>query len=209
MKNLDKELWEKFQKVIADNYVLTNVKVTSNCRTYVMQDKDGQSWNLSLRPKNAYILGLDAVGYSRRSIDGQLFLTTYLYTIIKQSVAHLRQLKWMPGNQPCVVIPAGDGAMLVFDDTIYLQFVLAILLHVNMMIEDINRNYLHRRVAAGLNRKQDYPILPLHCRYVLAKGEVIHMKELDGANNAVGPGLVTCAEYSPQARAHTYSCNLK
>ena len=193
MRELDKELWNRFRQVIDGNYVLTDITATEDCRAYTMKGEDDQLWILPLRPKAAYILGLDVVGYSRRSIDGQLFLTSYLYAIVEQSVAHLRLRNWMPGTQPCVMIPTGDGAMLVFDDTIHLQFMSALLYHINMMIEDINRHYLHRGVAAGLDRDQDFPILPLHCRYAIAKGDVIHMEGLDGVNNAVGPGLVTCA----------------
>ncbi len=194
MKGVDEQLWKNFRGALSGNGVIRSIgSAAPGTKTYGFEDASGQGWSLSVRTRTSYVLGIDIVGYSRRSQDAQLFLTTWVFEIIKAAVEQLRKIGWLPADQPSVLISTGDGAMLVWDDPAYLQFAMAMLFCVNMWIEDITRRYAGRGVAESLNRSQPYPILPIHCRYVLAKGEIIPMLGLDGSPNGVGTALVTCA----------------
>lgn len=193
MEQVDKDLWNGFSDALGKKGTITDIQpARGGARTFVFQDDSG-TWSLSIRPRTCYILGIDIVGYSRRSLDGQLLLTTWLFSIIQSSITNLRNMGWILGNQPSVLIPTGDGALIVIDDTAHLGTAAALIYHVQMWVEDINRNHMARGVSRSFNAAQQYPVTPIHCRYVLAKGETVPIAGLNGADNAVGPGLVTCA----------------
>jgi len=193
MRKVDEELWKGFGKAVTSKGTITGAKPVPGGTTYSFRDEAGQDWNLSLRPRTAYVIGIDTVGYSRRSLNGQLLLTTWLFSIIQRSIENLRNINWIPNSQPCVLIPTGDGAMIVIDDDARLDVATALIYHVQMWVEDINRRHLGQKVSSKFNKSQPYPIVPIQCRYALAKGEIILMKGLNKELNTVGPGMVTCA----------------
>src|SRR5258708_1834977 len=130
MSKIDEELWKGFGKAVTGKGTITGAEPVPGGTTYSFRDESGLDWNLSLRPKIAYVIGLDTVGYSRRSLDGQLLLTTWLFSIIRRSIEHLRNIGWISNSQPCVLIPTGDGAMIVIDDDTLLQVATALIYHI-------------------------------------------------------------------------------
>src|SRR5262249_40248209 len=111
MEQTDKDLWTNFICALGKKGRITGVtQGEAGIRSFDFSDENG-NWNMSVRPRIAYILGIDVAGYSRRSFDGQLLLTTWLFAIIQKSITDLRGVKWMPENQPSALIPTGDGAL--------------------------------------------------------------------------------------------------
>lgn len=193
MEQVDEDLWKGFSDALGKKGTITSIQPAGGgTRTFGFSN-DVDTWSLSIRSRTCYILGIDIVGYSRRSLEGQLLLTTWLFSIIQSSINNLCSIHWIPGTQPSVLIPTGDGALIVIDGTAYLGTATALIYHVQMWVEDINRNHMARGVSRSFNAAQPYPVTPIHCRYVLAKGETVPIAGLNDADNAVGPGLVTCA----------------
>lgn len=204
MRPVDKKLWQGFSDALGSNGTITGIQpAAAGARTFTFVDT-ASSWSLPVRPQTGYIIGIDVVGYSRRSIDGQLLVTTWLFSIIESAIRNLRSIGWIPPNQPSVLIPTGDGALMVIDDTAHLGAAAAILYHVQMSLEDINRNHMARGVSRTFNETQPYPVIPIQCRFVLAKGLTVPITGPNGADNAVGPGLVTCARILAASKGSHY-----
>ena len=193
MKQVDKDLWKSLSDALGKKGTITGIQSGDAGAQSFDYENDADTWSLSIRPRPCYILGIDIVGYSRRSLEGQLLLTTWLFSIIQSSINSLRGIGWISGTQPIALIPTGDGALIVIDDTTQLGGAAALIYHVQMWVEDINRSHMARGVSRSFNASQPYPVTPIHCRYVLAKGQTVPIAGLNGEDNAVGPGLVTCA----------------
>ena len=202
----DKELWENFSEALKKEGVVTSIKNEGKEEIVFEFSNGDESWNASIRPRTSYIVGIDIVSYSARSAEGQLILTALLFYLIQSSIRHLRCIDWIQKTESSVLlIPTGDGALIVFDDLSCdnlscddpgcddLCYAAALIYCVQMWVEDINRNLMGRGVSFSVNELQGFPITPIHCRYVLAKGITVPIRGLNNERNAVGPGLVKCA----------------
>jgi hypothetical protein len=129
------------------------------------------------------------VGYSGRSLEGQLYLTTSLFVAMEVARDALRRLGWMSAAEPRAVLPTGDGALLVFGD---LQSAFAFIMALNMLVEDLNRGPFGG-IDESVERQQPVRILPCEVRYALANGQLVEIEDITGRRNYVGEALVTCS----------------
>lgn len=201
MKPVDKTLWDNFKGAIQGPFSFISVgDGPKDTKRFVVAGQNNKTYNLSLRPAKVHVVGVDIVGYSRRSSEAQLILTGLLFARVEATVNLLRQVGWIQAAQPQVSIPLGDGAMLVFDGQETLASSLAFVYCLNMWIEDLNRQYLYRPTSTEFEASQPYPVLPIHCRYVLNTGEVFYIKDINGVDNAVGEALVRCARIAASSK---------
>lgn len=193
MKTVDETLWENWDGALKEKFAIAGFTRTDQVATFTVRGDDGTDWNLPVRPTSVHVVGIDIVGYSKRSSEGQLLLTSFLFNRIDSTIKMLRKIGWLATTQPPVSIPLGDGAMLVFDGVSSVQFALGFIFCLNMWIEDLNRHHLYSATTQEFESAQPHPVLPLHCRFVLNGGEVIYIKDVNKNDNAIGPALVTNA----------------
>src|SRR4051812_40846316 len=116
LKPVDEKLWENLKGALKGKFTFRSVKPGPH-DTIIFGVRDGaDEYNLSLRPKKVHVVGVDVVGYSKRSDEAQLLLTGLLFQRVESTVTLLRQIGWLQQSQPRISIPLGDGAMFVFDD---------------------------------------------------------------------------------------------
>lgn len=194
LKAVDKKLWDNLKGALRGRFTFRSVDSgPDDTVVFGVEDDAKNSFALSLRPQKVHVVGIDIVGYSKRSPEAQLLLTGLLFTRIEATVSLLRQVGWLTATQPRLSIPLGDGGMFIFDDEASLQGSLAFIYCLNMWVELLNRQYIHSATSTQFEKDQPYPVLPIKCRYALNTGNVMYMQDVNGADNAVGDGLVRCA----------------
>lgn len=188
--SIDKDLWKSWNDAIRTRTTLTSIDASDpEVIRFVMTSDDGNGWNLPLRAPSRYVMGCDIVGYSGRSLEGQLYLTTSLFSAMNVAVMRLREIGWIPKNEPCAVLPTGDGALIV---TERLECAFALTLMLNMLMEDVNRGPFGG-VAQSVESQQPHRILPCEVRYAIARGRLVEIEDVAGRKNFIGEALVTCA----------------
>lgn len=188
--SIDKKLWDSWKGALRSQTKLSGID-TSDPKViqFSMTSDDGNQWNLPLRTHKMFALGCDIVGYSRRSMEGQLYLTTSLFVAMEVATQALRNIGWLPTNEPRAVLPTGDGALIV---TTELQHAFCLALALNMLVEDLNRGPFGG-VQSTVESAQPARILPCEVRYALATGRLVEILDVTGRTNFIGDALVTCA----------------
>jgi hypothetical protein len=186
---IDQKLWDNWKHALRKTKLRQISKTGDEVINFETTSEDGTSWNLPLRPRHMYAMGCDIVGYSRRSLEGQLYLTTSLFVAMDIATTALRQRSWLSATEPCAVLPTGDGALVV---TGSLQDAFALTLTLNMLMEDLNRGPAGG-VEEKVEREQPCRILPCEVRFALAGGRLVEICDVTNRRNFVGEALVTCA----------------
>lgn len=179
-------LWKSWKEAVSSQATLTNVQKDKATTVFTMSDGKHPPWVLSLPRYRRYSLGLDIVGFTKRSPEGQLYLAAALLVAVDAARDLLRSIHWLGTNEPDVAIPLGDGAILLFETW---EQAIAMMFAINMFIEDMNRGS-----TGGIDRKVDaeHHILPWEVRYAVALGDVGKISA-EGRPNAIGPGVSNCA----------------
>lgn len=187
-KSVDDQLWENWKASVRHMRV-TGVDINSKpgVTVFTAMTDEHHAWQLSLRRKRRYVVGIDVVDYSRRSDEGRLYLTTIIFASIESALALLTSVGWTSSVPSDQVLPTGDGAFVLFD-TWHEAF--AFIMCLQMFIEDVNRG-----PDAGVDRSfagDEFPYLPCEVRYALAVGNAYTVASPRG-RDFVGSSLVTAA----------------
>lgn len=186
---VDDKLWKNWLDTMGVPGEIKTAERNANGISFeFIDDESGTSWNLPLRSQRKYTVGVDLVGFSQRSTEGQLLLTAVLFSRLDSTLRLLRQVGWV-GSDPSAVIPTGDGALLVFDS---FNGAFATILTLHMFLSDVT---LGRwcRVAPAVEPEGQMRALPFEVRYALASGELVPIKDVNRQKNYVGEGLVRVA----------------
>ena len=188
-QKLDDVLWQSFEPHIYKNLDIMNVSNNGETLIFEFDNNEfpGGRSSTSLKIHNfVTTLGIDIMKYSQGSTHERLISSVKLYAFIENTINWFKRKRPDLGVEPEVIIPTGDGALLVFK------------MHAKSIIEAVQfllilnlRSYVHNIDVPPVGSK--VPIVHIPIRFALGCGNAIFIRDVNDNKNVVGDTIINCS----------------
>ncbi len=187
MQKLDDSLWQSFSQ--HKNLRIMNVSNDGKkliCEFENDRAPEGISRASFIIHNYVTTLGIDIMGYSQGNIYERLISSVKLYVFIAETIAWFKKNRPDLTMGPEVIIPTGDGALLVFKmhaKSIMEAIQFSLILNLHSCIHNIDIPPVGSNVE----------IVNIPLRFALGCGNAIFIRDVNDNKNVVGDTIINCS----------------